>query len=209
MRKIVLASNNRGKIAEFQSLFSGLQMQIIPQGQLDISEAEEPFETFVENALAKARHASAASGLPAVADDSGLSVPALAGAPGVYSARYAMLNEAGQGDADNNTFLLKKMQNIADRKACFVCVLVYINSPTDPRPIIAEGLWWGEIAQAQSGDHGFGYDPLFFIPELNQSAAQLAPEQKNQYSHRAQALRLLMERLVSSPATSSFIATDK
>lgn len=198
MRKIVLASNNPGKVAEFQSLFNGLQMQIIPQGQLGVSEADEPFETFVENALAKARHASAATGLPAVADDSGLSVPALDGAPGVYSARYAALNQAGQGDADNNALLLKKMQNITDRKACFVSVLVYVTSPTDPLPIIAQGLWWGEIAQAQSGHHGFGYDPLFFIPELNQSAAQLAPDQKNQYSHRAQALRKLVDRLATT-----------
>lgn len=195
MRKIVLASNNAGKVAEFQSLFNGLQIQIIPQGQLGVSEADEPFGTFVENALAKARHASAATGLPAVADDSGLSVPALGGAPGVHSARYAVLNQAGQGDADNNALLLKKMQNITDRRACFVSVLVYVNSPNDPLPIIAEGLWWGEIAQAPSGDHGFGYDPLFFIPEFKQSAAQLSPEQKNQYSHRAQALRILVDRL--------------
>lgn len=195
MRKIVLASNNAGKVAEFQSLFDGLQIQIIPQGQLGVSEAEEPFDTFVENALAKARHASASTGLAAVADDSGLCVPALAGAPGVYSARYAAMHQAGQGDAANNAFLLKQMQTINDRRACFVTVLVYVNNPHDPRPIIAEGLWWGEITQAESGQHGFGYDPLFFVPELNQTAAQLAPEQKNRYSHRAQALRILVDRL--------------
>lgn len=198
MKKIVLASNNLGKVAEFQSLFDTLQVQLIPQGQLGVSEAEEPFGTFVENALAKARHASAATGLPAVADDSGLSVLALGGAPGVYSARYAAMHNAGQGDADNNDLLLKNMVDIANRKACFVSLLVYVNSPDDPRPIIAEGVWWGEVAQSPMGENGFGYDPVFFVPEFNQSAAQLAPEQKNQYSHRAQALQVLIHRLAET-----------
>lgn len=198
MKKIVLASNNLGKVAEFQSLFDTLQVQLIPQGQLGVSEAEEPFGTFVENALAKARHASAATGLPAVADDSGLSVLALGGAPGVYSARYAAMHNAGQGDSDNNALLLKHMAGITHRKACFVSLLVYVNSPDDPRPIIAEGVWWGEVAQNSMGENGFGYDPVFFVPEFNQSAAQLAPEQKNQYSHRAQALRVLIHRLAET-----------
>lgn len=195
MKKIVLASNNTGKLAEFQALFADLKMQIIPQGQLSVSEAAEPFGTFVENALAKARHASAATGLPAVADDSGLCVIALDGAPGVYSARYAALQNAGQGDVANNALLLKNMAGQTNRQACFVSLLVYVNSPSDPRPIIAEGVWWGEIAQAESGTNGFGYDPLFFVPTFNLCAAQLSPEQKNQYSHRAQALQKLVHLL--------------
>lgn len=195
MKKIVLASNNPGKVAEFQRLFDTLQIHLIPQGELGVSEAKEPFGTFVENALAKARHASAITGLPAVADDSGLSVLALEGAPGVYSARYAAMHEAGQGDTANNALLLKHMAGITHRKACFVSLLVYVSSPDDPRPIIAEGVWWGEITQAEVGEHGFGYDPLFFVPEFNLTAAQLTPEQKNQHSHRAQALHLLTRRL--------------
>lgn len=198
MKKIVLASNNPGKVTEFQALFDELQMQLIPQGQLGVAEADEPFATFVENALAKARHASAATGLPAVADDSGLSVEALGGAPGVYSARYAAIHNAGQGDAANNALLLKNMAGMTNRKACFIALLVYVNNADDPRPIIAEGVWWGEIAQAEVGAHGFGYDPLFFVPEFKQSAAQLTPEQKNQHSHRAQALRVLTRRLAET-----------
>lgn len=192
---IVLASNNPGKLAEFEALFSPLQIQLTPQGQLGISEAEEPFATFVENALAKARHASAASGLPAVADDSGLCVIALQGAPGVYSARYAAMNQAGKGDQANNELLLANMKGRSQRKACFVSVLVYVSHADDPRPLIAEGVWWGEVAQAPSGVNGFGYDPIFYVPDLQKSAAQLSPEQKNQYSHRAQALRLLVKQL--------------
>lgn len=201
MRKIVLASNNAGKLAEFQSLFDGLKLEVVAQGQLGVTEAEEPFGTFVENALAKARHASAATGLPAVADDSGLCVQALDGAPGVYSARYAAMNEAGQGDADNNAYLLQRLQGIENRRACFVSVLVYVNSPDDPRPIIAEGLWWGEIADAAKGNNGFGYDPLFFVPSLDCTAAQLSPEQKNHFSHRAQALKILVKRLADIQAS--------
>lgn len=195
MKKIVLASNNAGKLAEFNALFAPLQLEIIPQGQLGVSEAEEPFGTFVENALAKARHASAATGLPAVADDSGLSVLALQGAPGVYSARYAAMHEAGQGDQANNELLLKNMQDNDHRKACFVSVLVYVNQADDPRPIIAEGVWWGEVAQQAKGDNGFGYDPLFYIPDLDCTAAQLSQEQKNHFSHRALALKLLLKQL--------------
>lgn len=198
MQKIVLASNNAGKLAEFQSLFDVLQLEVIPQGQLGVSEAEEPFGTFVENALAKARHASAATGLPAVADDSGLSVLALNGAPGVYSARYAAMNDAGKGDADNNALLLATMQGQSSRKACFVSVLVYVSNPQDPRPIIAEGVWWGEIANEPKGDNGFGYDPLFFVPDLDCTAAKLSAEQKNHFSHRAQALKILVKRLAET-----------
>lgn len=194
-QQIVLASNNPGKLAEFDALFAPLHLQLISQGQLGISEAEEPFCTFVENALAKARHASAASGLPAVADDSGLCVLALDGSPGVYSARYAAMNQAGQGDYANNQLLLATMKNQSQRKACFVSVLVYVAHAEDPRPIIAEGVWWGEVAHQPSGKNGFGYDPIFYIPELQQSAAELSPEQKNHYSHRAQALRLLIKQL--------------
>lgn len=195
MQKIVLASNNAGKLAEFKALFEPLQLNVVPQGELGVSEAEEPFGTFVENALAKARHASAATGLPAVADDSGLCVMALDGAPGVYSARYASMHNAGQGDADNNAWLLKKLANETQRKACFVSVLVYVNSPDDPRPLIAEGVWWGEVAQTTAGANGFGYDPLFYVPELQRHAAELSPAEKNTYSHRAQALRHLVKQL--------------
>lgn len=193
--KIVLASNNPGKLAEFDALFAPLNIQLIPQGQLGVSEAEEPFGTFVENALAKARHASAATGLPAVADDSGLCVQSLNGAPGVYSARYAAMHNAGQGDQANNEFLLKTLHGQNQRKACFVSVLVYVNHVDDPRPLIAEGVWWGEVAQSASGTNGFGYDPLFFVPELQRSAAALSPEEKNTFSHRAQALALLVKSL--------------
>lgn len=192
---IVLASNNPGKLAEFDALFAPLQIQLTPQGQLGIGEAEEPFGTFVENALAKARHASAASGLPAVADDSGLCVLALQGAPGVYSARYAVINQAGQGDQANNELLLANMKDQSQRKACFISVLVYVSHAEDPRPLIAEGVWWGEVAHQPSGENGFGYDPIFYVPELQKSAAELSPEQKNQCSHRAQALRLLVKQL--------------
>lgn len=195
MQKIVLASNNAGKLAEFKALFEPLQLHVVPQGELGVSEAEEPFVTFVENALAKARHASAATGLPAVADDSGLCVMALGGAPGVYSARYASMHNAGQGDADNNAWLLKNLAHETQRKACFVSVLVYVNSPDDPRPLIAEGVWWGEVAQAAAGSNGFGYDPLFYVPDLQQHAAELSPAEKNTYSHRAQALRILVKQL--------------
>lgn len=198
MQKLVLASNNAGKLAEFQALFSDLGIEIIPQGQLGVSEAEEPFGTFVENALAKARHASAATSLPAVADDSGLSVLALGGLPGVYSARYAAMHEAGFGDAANNALLLKNLQSVTARKACFVSVLAYVTHPEDPRPIIAEGIWWGEVAQAAAGANGFGYDPLFFVPELDKTAAELTADQKNQYSHRAKALQLLVQRLAEA-----------
>ena len=197
MRKIVLASNNAGKLAEFKALFEPLHLHLIPQGELGVAEAEEPFGTFVENALAKARHASASTGLPAVADDSGLCVLALNGAPGVYSARYAAMHNAGQGDAANNAYLLEQMTDKTQRKACFVSVLVYVNSPDDPRPLIAEGVWWGEVAQAAAGEHAFGYDPLFYVPELQKSAAQLLPAEKNTYSHRAQALRLLAQQLAA------------
>lgn len=195
MQKIVLASNNKGKLAEFQALFEPLQLSIIPQGELGVTEAEEPFDTFVENALAKARHASAQTGLPAVADDSGLCVMALDGAPGVYSARYAELHDAGQGDAANNALLLKNLSQQSNRKACFVSVLVYVNSPTDPRPLIAEGVWWGEVARQAAGEHGFGYDPLFYVPERQRTAAELSPAEKNTYSHRAQALAVLVKQL--------------
>lgn len=194
-KKIVLASNNPGKLKEFQALFEPLSLHVIPQGQLGVSEADEPYGTFLENALTKARHASAVTGMPAVADDSGLCVIALDGAPGVYSARYAQLHEAGKGDADNNRLLLARMQHQTQRKACFVSVLVYVNHPEDPRPIVAEGVWWGEIADQPIGDNGFGYDPVFYVPDLDCTAAQLSAEQKNHFSHRAQALKILAQRL--------------
>lgn len=168
---------------------------MIPQGELGVEEAEEPFATFVENALAKARHASQQTGLPALADDSGLCVDALGGAPGVYSARYAALDGGEKSDSANNRKLVQALATQQDRSASYVAVLVYVRSAEDPRPIIAEGVWKGEIVDTPVGEHGFGYDPHFYLPDLGKTASELAPEVKNRYSHRARALRALLEAL--------------
>lgn len=183
--KLVLASNNANKLAELQRLFAPLGALLLTQGALGISEAEEPFDSFVENALAKARHAAHLSGLPALADDSGLAVDALQGAPGVLSARYATLFGQPKSDADNNRVLLEQMAALADRSARFVCALVAVKSATDPEPLIAMGRWQGEILRAQTGEGGFGYDPLLFIPSLGRSVGQLSAAEKNRVSHRA------------------------
>lgn len=192
MNKLVLASNNPGKLKEFQRMLAPFGIEVLTQSQLGISEAEEPHGTFVENALAKARHVSRASGLPALADDSGICVEALGGAPGVLSARYA---GEPKSDARNNAKLLQMMQGVADRRAHYYCVLVLMRHADDPQPLIAEGEWHGEIAQAERGDGGFGYDPLFWLPEQGRMSAELSHDEKAQISHRAQALRILLQRL--------------
>jgi XTP/dITP diphosphohydrolase len=189
--ELVLASNNPGKLREIAALLS---MQVIPQAQLGIAEVEEPHATFLENALAKARHASRAARLPALADDSGLCVEALGGAPGVNSAYYAG-REGGreQRDARNNEKLLRNLSE--NRRAYYCCVVVLLRHAEDPRPLVAEGIWHGEIARAARGSNGFGYDPIFFIPEIRKTAAELDPAQKNRMSHRGKALAQLLEKL--------------
>jgi XTP/dITP diphosphohydrolase len=193
MNKLVIASNNAGKLREFERLLAPLGIEVLTQAQLGISEAEEPHCTFVENALAKARHVSRASGLPALADDSGICVDALGGAPGVLSARYAGDNP--KSDRRNNDKLLQDMQGVADRRAHYYCVLVLVRHADDPQPIIAEGEWQGEIALEERGDGGFGYDPMFWLPELGRMSAELSHDEKAQYSHRAKAMQVLLEKL--------------
>lgn len=190
-RTVVLASNNAGKLAEFSSLLSPLGLALRKQSELGISEAEEPYATFVENALAKARHVAQLSGLPALADDSGICVPTLGGAPGVLSARYA---GEPKSDARNNQKLIKDLSAHEDKSAYYYCVLVYLRHAQDPQPVIAEGRWDGEIIATPRGANGFGYDPHFWIPSLNKTAAELSAEEKNQLSHRGQALRALIEK---------------
>jgi XTP/dITP diphosphohydrolase len=199
-KRLILASNNAKKLRELQALIAPLGVELVAQGALGIPEAEEPHITFVENALAKARHAAREAQGPAIADDSGLCVNALGGAPGVRSARYAV--DAGripeglpreQIDAANNLWLLDQMRGQSDRRAHFICVLVAVRHADDPEPLIAQGHWAGELLDAQKGEHGFGYDPLLWLPAHGQSAAQLAPEIKNRVSHRAQACEQLLQ----------------
>lgn len=190
--KLVLASNNAKKLNELGEILTPLGWTLLPQGPLGIAEAEEPHCTFVENALAKARHAARLSGLPALADDSGLCVDALGGAPGVYSARFA---GEPKSDQRNNDKLLADLTGRDNRRAHYYCVLVFVRTADDPQPIIAEGEWQGEILSAPRGAGGFGYDPLFLIPELGQSAAEISALEKNRRSHRARALFSLVERL--------------
>lgn len=194
-KRWVLASNNAGKLKEFSALLGTWNIDVVAQGELGISEAEEPYGTFLENALAKARHASRASGLPAIADDSGLTVAALGGAPGVKSARYAQTADGHKSDAANNALLLQNMRGQTDRRCAFVCLLVFVRHADDPDPIVARGQWNGTLAEVASGDGGFGYDPLFFVPSLHMSAAQLPAAIKNTISHRAQALLQLRTAL--------------
>ena len=194
MQKLVLASNNAGKVREFQELLAPFHFQVIPQGELGILAAEEPHYTFVENALAKARHASAASGLPALADDSGICAHALHGEPGVHSARYAGKNG---DDAANNQKLIHALSNESNRGAHYVCALVMVQSEHDPEPLIVQTRWYGQIVDQAKGENGFGYDPYFFLPELGKTAAQLDSTQKNLISHRGQALRELITQLKS------------
>jgi len=194
--KLVLASNNTKKLKELDAILSPLGWELVPQGQLGVPEAEEPHCTFVENALTKARHASRLSGLPALADDSGLCVDAFGGAPGVLSARYA---GEPKSDARNNQKLLVELGENDRRTARFVSVIVFVRHADDPQPIIAEGEWNGEILSVARGDDGFGYDPLFYIRELDKSAAELDAAEKNRRSHRGQALSRLVERLQARP----------
>jgi len=194
MQKLVLASNNVGKVKEFQALLAPLNFQIIPQGELGIPSAEEPHSTFVENALAKARHASAASSLPALADDSGICVHALDGRPGVKSARFA---GDSANDAANNRKLIAELEIHAIRGAHYVCALVFVDSVNDPEPLIVQTRWYGQIIADARGVNGFGYDPHFYLPDLKMTAAELNPDQKNLISHRGQALRELISQLKS------------
>ena len=193
--RVVLASNNAGKLREFASLLDAAGIELIAQGELGVPEAPEPHATFVENALAKARHASKLTSLPALADDSGLCVRALNGAPGVYSARYASMNGGAKSDDANNAKLVADLADATDRRAYYFCVLVLVRHADDPEPLIAEGRWHGEVIDAPRGAHGFGYDPHFFLPALNATAAELDPARKNALSHRALALRDLLQRL--------------
>lgn len=191
-RQLVLASGNAGKLNEFSALLGPLGIEVLSQASLGVAPAAEPFATFVENALAKARQASRVTGLPALADDSGLCVRALQGAPGVHSARFAA--DAGQEptDAANNRQLVAQMAGVTDRHASYVAVLVYLRHPDDPRPAIAEGTWDGEILSVPRGANGFGYDPHFFLPDRAVTVAELSAEAKNRYSHRARALQHLL-----------------
>ena len=192
MQKLVLASNNAKKMKELNALLAPLGFEVIPQGQLGIAEAEEPHCTFVENALAKARHAARESGLPALADDSGLCVAALGGAPGVHSARYA---GEPKSDARNNEKLLADLGDNGNRAAHFVSVIVLVRHADDPQPLITEGEWHGEILPALRGEGGFGYDPLFNLPAFGKTAAELDADTKNRLSHRGQAMQRLIARL--------------
>ena len=190
--RLVLASNNAKKLVELQTLFTPLGFEMLNQGALGIAEADEPHLTFVENALAKARHAAQQAQAAAIADDSGLCVDALAGAPGVLSARYATLFGQARSDEANNRVLLEQMQGVADRGARFVSALVALRSADDPEPLVALGRWQGEILHAPRGDGGFGYDPLMFIPALGRTVAELSAEVKNAHSHRAIASRQML-----------------
>jgi XTP/dITP diphosphohydrolase len=191
--KIVLASNNQGKLAELQAMFAPLGIALVSQAQLGIGEAEEPHRTFVENALTKARHAARAGGLPALADDAGLCVDAFGGLPGVDTAFYATKFGYEKGDANNVKALLEQLRGQTDRRAALVSVLVAVRNPEDPEPLIATGRVTGQIAREPVGDNGFGFDPVMYIPEFGKTFAQLPPEIKNANSHRGKAARQMME----------------
>ena len=192
MDKLVLASGNAGKLKELSSLLAPLGIEVLPQSAFNVSEAEEPHPSFVENAIAKARHAARATGLPALADDSGLCVDVLGGAPGVLSARFA---GEPKSDARNNALLLERLAGEPNRHARFYCALALVRHADDPQPIIACGEWHGEILEAARGQGGFGYDPLFLVPDLDQTAAEIDHELKNVLSHRGKAMRQLLDRL--------------
>ena len=192
MKRLVLASRNPGKLKELQALLQPVQWAVVPQDDLAIPEAPEPHLTFVENALAKARHAARHSGLAALADDSGLCVSALGGAPGVISAHYA---GEPKSDERNNRKLVESLRGVEDRRAHYYCVLVLLRSAEDPEPLIAEGRWEGEVVLTPQGSGGFGYDPYFYLPALGCTVAELEPAEKNRMSHRALALRRLLEQL--------------
>ncbi|OGA02010.1 MAG: non-canonical purine NTP pyrophosphatase, RdgB/HAM1 family [Betaproteobacteria bacterium RIFCSPLOWO2_02_FULL_62_17] len=199
MNKLVLASSNPGKLREISAVLAPLGIDVVPQSDLGIADAEEPFRTFIENALAKARHAARQAHLPALADDSGLCAHALGGEPGVHSARYATLAGANPGreeqDRRNNQKLVQELRDKEDFNAHYYCVIVLVRHAQDPEPVIAEGSWSGQIIAQPRGANGFGYDPHFLLPDLGLTAAELDPEQKNLISHRGKALRRLMARL--------------
>ena len=190
--RLVLASNNAGKLAELQQLFAPLGVDLVRQSELGVGEAEEPYRTFVENALAKARHAAAATGLPAIADDAGLCVNAFGGLPGVDTAYYATQFGYPKGDANNVRALLEQMATVDDRRAALVSTLVALRSADDPEPLIAVGRAPGEITREPIGDNGFGFDPVMFLPSLGKTFAQLSPDVKNSHSHRGQAARAML-----------------
>lgn len=194
MAKVVLATGNQGKVNEMQQVLQNFGLQVIPQSDFNIPDATEDGLSFVENAIKKARHACKLTKLPAIADDSGLEVAALNGQPGIHSARYAS-GEDGTGDAANNKKLLHAMTNVTERHAQFQCVIVYMQNELDPTPIICQGTWQGIITEQEKGEYGFGYDPLFYVPELDCHSAELDPKIKKTISHRAQALIKLQEQL--------------
>ncbi|MBY0474641.1 MAG: RdgB/HAM1 family non-canonical purine NTP pyrophosphatase [Nitrosomonas sp.] len=189
LKRLVIASNNQGKLREISALLEPLAIAVVPQSNFDAGEVDEPYGTFVENALTKARHASRYSGLPALADDSGICVSALNGAPGVSSARYA---GEPKSDERNNRKLVEALKNQSDRRAYYYCVIVLLRHADDPQPIIVDGSWHGEIVDQPRGEGGFGYDPYFFVPDFGKTAAELTAEQKNHISHRGQALAQLV-----------------
>ena len=195
MKKLVVASNNSGKLREINRILTPLGLEVLPQSSLNISEAEEPHITFVENALAKARHASRLAGLAALADDSGICVDALNGEPGVHSARFA---GEPRSDERNNRRLLELMRDQDNRRAHYYFVIVMVRHPDDPQPLIAEGAWHGEIIREPRGSGGFGYDPLFLLPDLGKTAAKLPLDHKNRVSHRGKALAGLVQRLAGN-----------
>jgi XTP/dITP diphosphohydrolase len=201
MNRLVIASSNPGKIREFEQMLAPLGFAIVGQRELGIADAAEPHATFVENALAKARHASGVAQVPAFADDSGICVAALGGEPGVHSARYAAHDrqdiDRDTQDALNNRKLLAALADKADRRAHYYCVIVLVRHPDDPEPLIAEGRWHGEVITEARGANGFGYDPYFYLPALARTAAELESEEKNAISHRGQALKQLVARLVA------------
>lgn len=192
LNKIVIATSNAGKLREIQHLLAPLEIEVLPQSDFNIPEADEPYFTFIENALAKARHTSLHSGLPALADDSGICVDALQGAPGVYSARFA---GEPKSDARNNQKLLEVLREEKNRQAHYYCAMVLVRSPEDPQPLIAQGIWRGEILRAPRGEGGFGYDPLFLDPASGKTGAELPMEIKNSISHRGLALRDMLQQI--------------
>jgi len=192
MSKLVIASGNAGKLREIARILAPLEIEAVPQSEFNVPDCPEPHVTFVENCLAKARHASAHSGLPALADDSGICVEALGGAPGVYSARYA---GEPKSDDRNNEKLIAALKDEPNRRAHYTCVMVYVRHPDDPEPVIAEGRWYGEIIDTPRGRNGFGYDPYFLVPEFDKTGAELDEDTKNAISHRGQALRDLVDKL--------------
>ena len=197
MQKLVIASNNPGKLREIGHLLEPLGIEVLPQSAFNVAEADEPHCTFVENALAKARHASRCTGLPALADDSGICANALHGEPGIHSARYA---GEPRSDERNNQKLVEALTNQSNRNAHYYCVIVLVRHADDPQPIIADGTWHGEIILQPRGSDGFGYDPYFYLPQLGKTSAELPLEQKNQISHRSKALARLVESIMRETA---------